>query len=393
MKRVALVLNGKAESGGEFQYECMLINAVVRYLSDQYDFVFFSRTKECQRYLRQQGIKSTLCSIPNFRHMPYKLLYIAGVVFPGCFALLNRFSDFGKIMIQNKIDVIVFLTQDIFPVWGIKSVSHEFDLMHRYENRFKEVSEDYAVRELLYNSMRAMADVVITDSKVGRQQFIESYCIGHRKVPHVVSLPFITTMYAKENATVTDDEIRSLPSRFIFYPAQFWQHKNHENLVKALAIVREKIPDIHLVLVGSEKNNKKRVDDLIKKCDLTRNVDIVGFVSDGMIRYMYENAVAMIMPSFFGPTNIPPLEAMSYGCPVAVSNNYAMPEQVGNAGLTFDPEKPEEIADCIYKLWTDEDLRQTLSERGKKRIQSYGEKEFAQRFGKIIQALYGRKKG
>ena len=66
------------------------------------------------------------------------------------------------------------------------------------------------------------------------------------------------------------------------------------------------------------------------------------------------------MPSYFGPTNIPPLEAMALGCPVAVSNKYAMPEQVGDAGLLFDPDSPEEIAKCIKAMWLDDKLRQKM---------------------------------
>lgn len=73
----------------------------------------------------------------------------------------------------------------------------------------------------------------------------------------------------------------------------------------------------------------------------------------------------MIILSFLRTINIPPLESMDMGCPVAVSRVYAMPWQVGEAGLTFDPKSVDEITDTLEKLWLDDDLCKTLAEKEK----------------------------
>ena len=83
----------------------------------------------------------------------------------------------------------------------------------------------------------------------------------------------------------------------------------------------------------------------------------------------YRRARAMVMPTFFGPTNIPPLEAFALGCPVAVSNIYGIPEQVGDAALLFDPNSVEEIADCIERLWQDDALCASLISKGHARTE------------------------
>ena len=95
----------------------------------------------------------------------------------------------------------------------------------------------------------------------------------------------------------------------------------------------------------------------------------------------------MVMPSYFGPTNIPPLEAMLLGCPVAVSDKYAMPEQVGNAGLLFNPDSPEEIASCIEKLWMDENLRERLKKLGYKRVKQWNKEKFNKRLLKVVKEV------
>lgn len=100
--------------------------------------------------------------------------------------------------------------------------------------------------------------------------------------------------------------------------------------------------------------------------------------------YLYRHAVGLVMPSYFGPTNIPPLEAMALGCPVAVSDKYAMPEQVGRAGLLFDPDSPEEIAGCIQKMWTDDELRKRMTEEGYRRIRQWTQEDFKNRLFKVM---------
>lgn len=183
------------------------------------------------------------------------------------------------------------------------------------------------------------------------------------------------------------DESIETPRKYIFYPAQFWKHKNHLNLLKAISLLKNSIKDIHLILVGSEKNNCKEIERYIIENDLQNEVTIFGFVSDANIIYLYKHAVAMVMPSYFGPTNIPPLEAMVLGCPVAVSNKYAMPEQVGKAGLLFNPDSPEEIAECIKKLWTDEKLRDEMKVLGYQRVKRWTEKEFAERLIQVLKKI------
>lgn len=131
----------------------------------------------------------------------------------------------------------------------------------------------------------------------------------------------------------------------------------------------------------------KDVKHYITDNGLENNVTIKGFVSDENITYLYKNAVGLVMPSYFGPTNIPPIEAMALGCPVAVSNKYAMPEQVGNAGLLFNPDEPGEIAECIRKMWMDEGIRQRMIHAGYRKMGRWTKKEFRERLEKILRKI------
>ena len=291
-----------------------------------------------------------------------------------------RNDPIGKIVWKYRISLLICGQQGTFlPRYLCKLIRPVHDLMHRYEPNFQELKSTYESREILFKSVARLSDVVLVDSKLGKKQFIESYHTK-RHFPEVKVLPFVVPGHIQKD----EEEYIETPLKYVFYPAQFWEHKNHLNLIKALKILIDNGQDIHLVLVGSEKNSLRRIKKEIAKNDLQNNVEILGFVSDKQITYLYKHAVALVMPSYFGPTNIPPLEAMALGCPTIVSDRYAMGEQVGDAGLLFDPDSPQEIANCILKVCDDKELRNQMIKKGYEQVSKWTEKDFKKRFMQIV---------
>ena len=113
-----------------------------------------------------------------------------------------------------------------------------------------------------------------------------------------------------------------LPERYLFYPAQFWPHKNHAQIVQALGLLKDqrgmKIP---MVFCGSYTGEIRQrtfdeVQTLSSKLGVEKEIYHLGYVPDEDMSALYAGAVALVMPTFFGPTNIPVLEAWTFGCPV-----------------------------------------------------------------------------
>lgn len=256
------------------------------------------------------------------------------------------------------------------------------DLMHRHERRFPEVSSFglHRRRERHYANLCAHARAVLVDSRLGRQHVVDAYRADPAKV-HV--LPFIAPPYMHTIRDPDDFDRRfQLPSQYLFYPAQFWQHKNHAGLFDALARIRAQRPELHLVLAGSTKNVD--VAALAAASGLSDRVHVLGYVPDEYIPGLYRRAQALVMPTFFGPTNIPPLEAMAAGCPAAVSDIYAMREQLGDAALYFDPAEPASIASAILRISGDATLRAELVERGHALTRERSQSGFNDTFRTII---------
>ncbi len=264
------------------------------------------------------------------------------------------------------------------------------DLMHRYERRFPEVSAggEYEAREFHFRETVRWAKGILVDSDLGKRQLIESYGI---EATRVFVLPYIAPPWIYEHEGGDDAAVTakySLPEKYFFYPAQFYRHKNHSNLIIALARLCVSHPDVRLVLVGAkERNAYDEVRSQVNELGLGENVLFPGYVDDREMAAFYGRARALVMPTYFGPTNIPQLEAFALGCPVATSRIYGIPEQVGDSALLFDPGSVDEIFTCMTRLWTDDSLCATLAERGRTHAARWGPPQFQQRFREIVEAL------
>lgn len=387
MKTIGIFLDSEPYGGGTFQYNQIMIDALAALPSDRFSTVAGYTSERWLAYLsdynfptvhiprgyfwRAFGLGWTLCGLPM------------GIWRRLC----GHFHPIARALLREKCDLWIFPAHNLrsyqFPVPALVAIH---DLMFRYEKRFPESASawEYWNRERSCRNICRWSSGVLVDSEVGRQQMIESYGIAEELV---FALPFIAPRYMRVEASPPGfDERYRLPAKFLFYPAQFWEHKNHQKLIEAVARLKAELPDIKLVLAGSKKNAYDRVRDLVTQLELDSDVLFLGYVPDADMPELYRRARALVMPTFCGPTNIPPLEAFVVGCPVAASGIYGMPDQLGDAGLLFDPESLEEIVDCIRRLWTDDQLCAELSERGKTRAESWGPRQFNERLREIVEA-------
>ena len=115
----------------------------------------------------------------------------------------------------------------------------------------------------------------------------------------------------------------------------------------------ERYPDLHLVFSGSKQNNQGNVVERIHELGLEGRVRILGYVDSADIPALYSLSRMLVLPTLFESISIPVYEAFALGVPVCSSNVVALPEQIDNAGLLFDPNNPSDIASKIAQILDD----------------------------------------
>lgn len=387
-KRVGLFLAIEPTWGGAFQYDLTILDAVAQLPRDEIEIVIGYSHPSWLHYLERYNLKKVSVPLGYWGRFFGQLLHCGGISTSVWRSVTPWFHPTVRAIMREKCDLWIFPSQD---PWGyltpVPAINTIHDLMHRYERRFPEIGTpwQYAWREWHFKNTCRWSEGILVDSQLGRQHIIESYQTDPSRV-HV--LPFIAPSYLDDTPLGKTTILKTeLPKKYLFYPAQFWEHKNHKRLVKAVHLLKARFPDIKLVLTGAKKNEYSAIQNLVTKLGLDNDVIFTGYVSDDQITLFYRNARAMIMPTFSGPTNIPPLEAMKSGCPLAVSNIYAMPEQTKGAALLFDPESVDEMASVMTKLWEDDELCRVLSERGKDVSRDWTNEHFNTHFASILLKL------
>jgi glycosyltransferase involved in cell wall biosynthesis len=260
---------------------------------------------------------------------------------------------------RQKLDLLWFNHFEPVHV-GTPYILNIFDLQHRLQPWFPEVSANgqWEIREAqLADSIRRAA-IVTVGSHEAKEQLCHFYGVP---LDNVKVLPFPTPQKAIELATGKAQmpqiqDVRSkygIKNKFLYYPAQFWPHKNHVNLVRALKVLKDRGHNVSLVLTGSDHGNQPHVEKAARDLGLADHVHFCGFVPYEDVLAFYKEALALAYVSFFGPENLPPLEAMALGCPVILSNIPGVQALHGDGPVLVDPRQPESIAQGIESLLLD----------------------------------------
>lgn len=153
-------------------------------------------------------------------------------------------------------------------------------------------------------------------------------------------------------------------SNFILYPAQFWTHKNHQVLIRAMV----DLPQIHLVLVGSDGGALKLTEKLIRELDLMERVHVLGFVSELELATLFANASILCFPSLAPPDNMPALEAMANEVPVICADIPGIREQLGDASYFADPYSSESWTKAITAIMENQIISSNLKANGQELV-------------------------
>ena len=289
--------------------------------------------------------------------------------------LIKRYhfiSSFEKKLLKKKTKLIIFLSTSykalLFQKINIITTVHdvcdldfpEFSEVRSYQSFF---FRDYLRRKILPQSA-----LILVESEQLKKKLCNFYSLNKDRI---VSIPNSTShLFSKNLNTKFIDETKrkyQLPNYFFFYPAQFWSHKNHMIILKAVKKIKEYDKKIFFVFCGKNKGNLAYIKRKINEYNIKKFIKILDYVKDNEVQALYKLSSALVMPTYLGPTNLPPIEAWNLGVPVLYSSFFK--DHGKNAALYFNPNFEDELVEGIRKLKF-QSIRLKLIANGQKRYKN-----------------------
>ncbi|MBT2724004.1 glycosyltransferase family 1 protein [Bacillus sp. ISL-46] len=265
---------------------------------------------------------------------------------------------------EREIDILH--SQYISPIFlPCKSVITIHDILFETHPEYFTKSEVIRNKILVrYSAKRA--NQIHTVSNYSKNKLIEIYGIEENKikiVPNGVNYNLFNNVNIEQAKKVIKEKFGV--ENYILTVGRIEPRKNHINLLKAMKIVKKfekQTPP--LVIVGRPDFGFDKFYKELNEFELNKDVFILDSIDDKFLPLIYKAAKVFVYPSFAEGFGIPPLEAMASGVPVITSNLTAIPEVVGNAGLLVNPLEPNEIAKAIRSILNNQDMADSLSNKG-----------------------------
>lgn len=377
--RLGIIFDQKISAGGGYQQALNSALMVLKLPKKLVDPVFFTIFEENVPILEKYGIKAVNIKLSFFEK--FRQIFRRKILDQHVFKIvkkIEKYSPFEKKLIKHKIDIVYFLSPTDLPqsLEKLNYVTTLWDLCHRDEPEFPEVrdNKEFERRDENYKKILPSATAIIVDSEIGKSNVINRYGVDESRV-HII--PFqaarvIRNGIAPENKKKLLIKNKYNVNSYVFYPAQFWAHKNHIYIIKGLHLLEERYGiKVDAIFSGVDKGNKTFVESFAHKLKLDKRICFAGYVSDDELTELYRQSIALIMPSYFGPTNLPPLEAFKLGVPVLYPNKKGLRDQVGQAALLMDLTDPLTMTKHLKNIIENKELREKVINLGYERLRYF----------------------
>ena len=351
--KIIAVIEKPITSGGGFNQALNAVQQMNNISVDKFDFSVVTTAKENISYLVRLNIKANFVSITLVDKILSKLF--SGRIWGKILASLRIICPFEKQLIKQNCDLVYLVEQSsrAESLQNINFITTVHDLCHQDQLEFPEVSNfgEFRARELVFQNTLKRAFLVMVDSEELANKICTRYGVDRNRI---VPMPFSPSPFLQESQANNSTDILKLYNLdygYFFYPAQFWAHKNHFRIIEAVNLLHQEDILCRVVFVGGNQGNYDFINDLICDYGLGKYIKTLGFIPAEHMHILYKNCQAVVMPTYFGSTNLPPLEAWSLGKPLIYSNLCS--EHAGNAAILINPDDAFSIADAMKSMLED----------------------------------------
>lgn len=365
--KIVAILDTHLSAGGGFNQALNAILQIHRLSEGLFEFETVTHIEDNVPFLQRLGV-----AVSVYRRT-WRDKWVASLSKkPSGQSFLSRhkiLSGMERHLLGMGTDLVYFVRPEsgFFRLQRLNYITTLWDLCHRDHPEFPEVREfgTFHRREEFYRYHLPPAVCILTDSENLSRAASFRYGIDPERF---LSMPFAPSPFLDRlPSTPLVDVLKKydLSEGYFFYPAQFWPHKNHIRILEALLLLRDSGKTPTVVFSGKDYGTEPYLKSFVKKHHLQEQVRFLGFVDPEDIRGLYEGCKALVMPSYFGPTNLPPLEAWALKRPVIYSALHR--DQAGDAALLVDPDNAAGLAHAMDEV-NDPNTRHRLVETGAQRL-------------------------
>lgn len=284
---------------------------------------------------------------------------------------------FRYIVAKQKPDILFFPIQDGLLYPPVKQIVTVHDLHYwNFDTSMPDCKHEISpLRTKLYQYKmphvleRSAAVVAVSEST--KQDIISTFGINPNKIHVVYNGYDELRFHIIENPQQTLDRYGLQSGKYFLFVGSILKHKNIARIVQAFARIES---EDKLVIAGVCKDSEYLNDVLELAAGLglsETRLQFLDYVSDEDLPYLYNGALAFVLPSLHEGFGVPIIEAMACGTPVITSNCSAMPEVAGDAALLVDPYSVESIAAAMLEIIDNPRRVETLRASGLERIKMF----------------------
>jgi len=242
-----------------------------------------------------------------------------------------------------------------------------------------------AMGRAVENSTRVISVSGNTAGDIGR-----NFGAGEEKVRTVYS--GIDPIFTNETNDAEEGRVRrlyTLPEKYILYVGNIEPKKNVGGLLRAYKLLKDRGVEHKLVLAGRRTWRSEGVWRAIRDNFREGDVIVTGYIEREDLPAIYRMAEVLAFVSLYEGFGFPPLEAMACGTAVVSSARGALAETIGASALVAEPEDAEQIAERLYSVITDGELRRRHAELGLREARRFCPERWAQETLKVYEEAAG----
>lgn len=365
----AILFDAKRKNGGSYQMSLNnLISFIDNFKKKKIKYIIITHKKNSDL----DNLKINY-RIINLTTWDYIFIFLNNLFFiKKILKFLNINSSFERKLFGLKVKLLIFFftSWKSFLLNSVYFTSTVLDTSHidfYGKKKFKEISIWVIIfREYLYKKILPLSYRVIVESKDLKRKIVKLYKIKSNSIIPIPNLPSVLLKNKIKEYQVNNIRKKfNIKNKFYLYPAQFWEHKNHQIIIESVKKLKKKNKNINFIFCGKDKGNLNIILQKISEYNVENNIKIIGYIKDNELYNLYKISEGLVMPSYFGPTNIPPVEAWYFNIPViysSLNSSHGL-----DAAIYFNPDSSNQLIKCLLKL-ENKKFKGKLIAKGKKRL-------------------------